>query len=639
MGDGPLPPGEALAILRPLAAAVDHLHAQGVIHRDVKPANVMLDNEDRVKLTDLGIASAAQATGITTTGTILGTPAYMAPEMFDGDRATDAADVYSVAAIAFEMLTGRRAREGGTPAVVALRAATEPPPDVRDVWPEAAALAAAIAHGMARDPAERPASATALVDEIAAALEEDARAPVADAAETEVVPPAPAEPPRAAVVPPARAEPPRAAEPARPEPVPPPPPRRERRSPAVLAAAAAAVLAIVAIAAVLLTGGGADPRRGATSTPRSTTTGGRPATTPSTSTSTTGTTAAAAPTSPTGAVQAFYGRAAAHRYDDAWALAAPGLRQQLGGFRLPPPVLDGSVDRLLAGLRGPPHRQRRDRRGRHDGDAHRPRRPLRRHRRHPAGAGRWMAGRAHRDLVLTQSVSRVTTIAGSLMTSGGSLMRRKTAVALVALASLVIVATAVAQSFPARIDLPRGFQPEGIAIGDGKTFYVGSIPTGAIYRGDIRTGQGSVFIQGATGHAATGLKATDGRLYVSGAGTGKAWVYNIKTGALLKEYQLAAGTGPTFINDVTVTRNGAYFTDSNGGVIYRVPTNLGAAQTISLTGDFQLVSGFNLNGIVVDAQRKDADRRPDGERQALHHLPHDRRDARNRPSRCFGRQR
>ena len=336
MGDGPLPPGEALAILRPLAAAVDHLHAHGIIHRDVKPANVMLDQEDRVKLTDLGIASAAQATGITTTGTILGTPAYMAPEMFDGDRATDAADVYSVAAIAFEMLTGRRAREGGTPAVVALRAATAPPPDVRDVWPEAAALAAAIAHGMARDPAERPASATALVDEIAAALAEDERAPVADA---EVVPPATAEPTRAE---PARPEPPRAeparpepprAEPARPEPVPAPPPRRERRSPAVLVAAAAAALAIAAIAAVLLAGGGSDPERGASSTPGTTTTGGRTATTPSTRTSTAGTAAAApAPTSPTGAVQAFYGRAAAHRYDDAWALAAPGLRQQLGGF-------------------------------------------------------------------------------------------------------------------------------------------------------------------------------------------------------------------------------------------------------------------------------------------------------------------
>ena len=317
MGDGPLPPDAALAILRPLAAAVDHLHAQGVIHRDVKPANVMLDHEDRVKLTDLGIASAAQATGITTTGTILGTPAYMAPEMFDGDRATDAADVYSVAAIAFEMLTGRRAREGGTPAVVALRAATEPPPDVRDLWPDATALAAAIAHGMARDPAERPASATALVDEIAAALDEDERAPVADAAETEVVPPAPAEPP--------------CAEPARPAPA--PPPGRERRSPAVLVAAAAAALAIAAIAAVILAGGGSDPERRASSTPRASTAGSRTATTPSSRTTTAGTAAAtAAPTDPAGAVRAFYGRAAAHRYDAAWALAAPALRQQLGGF-------------------------------------------------------------------------------------------------------------------------------------------------------------------------------------------------------------------------------------------------------------------------------------------------------------------
>jgi len=319
MGDGPLPPDEALAILRPLAGAVDHLHAQGVIHRDVKPANVMLDHDDRVKLTDLGIASAAQATGITTTGTILGTPAYMAPEMFDGDRATDAADVYSVAAIAFEMLTGRRAREGGTPAVVALRAATEPPPDVRDFWPDATALAAAIAHGMARDPAERPGSATALVDEIAAALDEDERAPVADAAETEVVPPAPAEPARA--------------EPARPAPAPAPPARRERRSPAVLVAAVAAALAIAAIAALLLAGGGSDPERRASSTPRSTTTGSRTATTAASRTSTAGTAAAAAaPTDPAGAVRAFYGRAAAHRYDAAWALAAPGLRQQLGGF-------------------------------------------------------------------------------------------------------------------------------------------------------------------------------------------------------------------------------------------------------------------------------------------------------------------
>jgi eukaryotic-like serine/threonine-protein kinase len=348
MGDGPLPPEAALAILRPLADAVDYLHERGVIHRDVKPANVMLDHDDRVKLTDLGIASAAQATGITTTGTILGTPAYMAPEIFDGDRATAASDVYSVGAIAFEMLTGRRAREGGTPAVVALRAATDPPPDARDVWPEAAALAAALAHGMARDPAERPASATALVDEIAAALEEDERATAGAAAETAVAPAVAAQPRRREPEPPAPAEPPVEAEPPRRDPAPPvpaepprhepapparaEPQRRERRSPAVLVAAAAA-LALAAVAAVVLAGGGSDPDRRATSTSRTSTTGGGTAGTSSQRTSTAGTAAAApAPTSPTRAVQAFYGRAAAHRYADAWALAAPGLRQQLGGY-------------------------------------------------------------------------------------------------------------------------------------------------------------------------------------------------------------------------------------------------------------------------------------------------------------------
>src|SRR4029079_17323115 len=127
--------------------------------------------------------------------------------------------------------------------------------------------------------------------------------------------------------------------------------------------------------------------------------------------------------------------------------------------RVARPFLAVALHRVLAGVRDPPYRQRRDRRRRDDGDAHRPRRPLRRDRRHPAGRGRRLGRRTHRDLVLTQRVSRMTTIAGSLMTSGGSLMRRKTAVALVALASLVIVATAAAQSFSARIDLPRGWQP------------------------------------------------------------------------------------------------------------------------------------------------------------------------------------
>jgi outer membrane protein assembly factor BamB len=168
------------------------------------------------------------------------------------------------------------------------------------------------------------------------------------------------------------------------------------------------------------------------------------------------------------------------------------------------------------------------------------------------------------------------------------------AAAVLALAAPVALAKG---SFPDVIPLPNGWQPEGIAAGKGNTFYVGSIPTGAIYRGNLRTGEGAVFVPGATGRAATGLKFASGRLYVSGASTGKAFVYDAKTGALLKEYQLATGAGATFVNDVVVTKSGAYFTDSQRSVIYRVPKDLGPAHTIPLTGDFQFVLGFNLNGI------------------------------------------
>jgi sugar lactone lactonase YvrE len=175
------------------------------------------------------------------------------------------------------------------------------------------------------------------------------------------------------------------------------------------------------------------------------------------------------------------------------------------------------------------------------------------------------------------------------------------AVAGLCLAAPVALAKPV---FPQVISLPNGFQPEGIAIGNGTTFYVGSIPTGAIYRGDVRTGKGSVFIPATTGRAATGLKATQGRLYVSGASTGKAFVYDAGTGALLREYDFVTDANPTFINDVTVTNDAAYFTDSSRAVLYRVPQNLGPAQTIALTGDFQLVSGFNLNGIAATQDGK-----------------------------------
>ncbi len=130
-----------------------------------------------------------------------------------------------------------------------------------------------------------------------------------------------------------------------------------------------------------------------------------------------------------------------------------------------------------------------------------------------------------------------------------------------ALAALAAPAALAKATYPETIPLPNGFAPEGIAIGNGNTFYVGSIPTGAVYTGDLRTGSGRILVPGAAGRAATGLEHDRGRLWVSGAGTGKAFVYNARTGSLLREYVLATGGG-TFVNDVVVTKKAAYFTDS-----------------------------------------------------------------------------
>jgi sugar lactone lactonase YvrE len=155
--------------------------------------------------------------------------------------------------------------------------------------------------------------------------------------------------------------------------------------------------------------------------------------------------------------------------------------------------------------------------------------------------------------------------------------------------------------FPQVIQLPTGFRPEGIEVGRGTTFYVGSVANGAIFRGNLRSGDGAIFIPGAVGKAATGIELDSRkRLFVAGAGTGNAYVYNAKTGALIRTYNL--GAPPTFINDVVVTHNAAYFTDSQKSVFYRVPIGpggaLGNAQTITLGGDYTHVAGaFNLNGI------------------------------------------
>src|SRR5687767_3868470 len=170
--------------------------------------------------------------------------------------------------------------------------------------------------------------------------------------------------------------------------------------------------------------------------------------------------------------------------------------------------------------------------------------------------------------------------------------RRPSFILLVVMLSLLTMGSAMAAAFPNVISLPNGFRPEGIAIGKGTTFYVGSIPTGAIYRGDVRTGAGAVFIEGAAGRAAIGVEydRSGERLFIAGGLTGDGFVYDADTGALLRTYELASGDDPTFVNDVFVTQDAAWFTDSRRPVLYRVDLApdgaLGDAEIVPVAGDF-----------------------------------------------------
>jgi eukaryotic-like serine/threonine-protein kinase len=169
---GPLRPEEVVRVVCELGDALDHAHAAGVVHRDVKPGNVLIRQDGMTKLADLGIATASDGTRITRSGTVLGTAAYMAPEQLDGGEAGPAVDIYALAAIAFEALSGRKPREGRTPVEIAHRIATEGAPDLRDAWPRAPKAAAQVLQrGMALKPEDRPVTAGQLARELAEALE------------------------------------------------------------------------------------------------------------------------------------------------------------------------------------------------------------------------------------------------------------------------------------------------------------------------------------------------------------------------------------------------------------------------------------------------------------------------------------
>jgi sugar lactone lactonase YvrE len=189
-----------------------------------------------------------------------------------------------------------------------------------------------------------------------------------------------------------------------------------------------------------------------------------------------------------------------------------------------------------------------------------------------------------------------------------SIVAALTAVCAVLVGGSLAASTKKAKPFPPVIQLPTGFRPEGIEVGKGTTFYVGSVASGAIFRGNLRTGAGTTFIPGGSGRPATGIELDrHNRLFVAGAGSGNAYVYDAKTGAVIRTYNFA--TAPTFINDVVVTKDAAYFTDSMKPVLYKVAIGpggaLGDAQTINLGGEYVHVAGaFNLNGIDATADGK-----------------------------------
>ena len=159
--EGALPAAAAIVMGTTLADALAHVHANGVVHRDVKPGNVLLDGDGRAQLTDFGIARLVDATRVTATGLVVGTAAYMAPEQVRGEVVGPPADIYALGLVLLEAVTGRREFEGG--ALESAIARLHRSPVVPASVPEP--LASMVRRMTATDPADRPAA-----PDVAAAL-------------------------------------------------------------------------------------------------------------------------------------------------------------------------------------------------------------------------------------------------------------------------------------------------------------------------------------------------------------------------------------------------------------------------------------------------------------------------------------
>jgi eukaryotic-like serine/threonine-protein kinase len=222
---GPAPVDEALRLVIQVARGLSYAHAQGLVHRDVKPQNVLLNGHGQAKVTDFGIARATDVQGVTQTGTVLGSSEYISPEQAQGREVDERTDVYSLGVVLYELLTGSVPFTGENFVAVAMRHINEPAPSVLERRPDVPLrVADAVDRALAKEPADRFPTMSAFGSELAACLD-DLRS--ADSAQTAVLAP----PDRFAPV-------------AAP---PPAPPRRRRRVfvPVLLLVAGFAVLGVV----------------------------------------------------------------------------------------------------------------------------------------------------------------------------------------------------------------------------------------------------------------------------------------------------------------------------------------------------------------------------------------------------------
>ena len=158
--EGALEPERVRALMGQAALALGAAHEAGVVHRDVKPANILVEPDGTVKLTDFGIARAIDGSGQTQTGEVLGTPHYLSPEQALGEPATGASDLYALGIVAHEMLTGRRPFDKGTPVATALAQVNDPPPPLPPHVP--LGLRSLIERCLEKKPSDRPSSAREL---------------------------------------------------------------------------------------------------------------------------------------------------------------------------------------------------------------------------------------------------------------------------------------------------------------------------------------------------------------------------------------------------------------------------------------------------------------------------------------------